>query len=479
MKANLIALLVLFSFISCKKVERPSETINGIWESIGSGWVLQIQDSTQYTLYDVTAISCLPKRQSDLREIIESLKIQNDTLTLRKGVITYKFARTNQIPTTCNQHLIDTQRLDPLFNFEVFAQTVKEHYAFMELNHIDWESLYKKQKAKLNKNTSDIELYQIIEETLEILNDNHAYLEATDDLYDAMEAAHPTEEETLTEQEDQPEIGDFQVASMVVKHHLQEDMTCDSWLVHWGKLNDSIGYIQIKAMWLYADLDIPESLIINKGFVDAYVDTFHKMYEDDYIKKEVEGVSKIMDMVMSDLDATASIVIDIRFNGGGQDAVSFEILSRFISENNLQIATQKLKYKDHFSPVLPLYIKGSTNAYSKPLYVLTSPQTGSAAEAFAIATMAMNNVKRIGAPTAGAMSTALEKTLPIGWAFSISNEIYMDNQGTNYENIGIPVDYNLDYSRDRQTFFRNVANDLDNDKTQILEAIESLNNNNH
>ena len=221
------------------------------------------------------------------------------------------------------------------------------------------------------------------------------------------------------------------------------------------------------------------SLIENKGFVDAYVDTFHKMYEDAYIKKEVEGVSKIMDMLMRDLDATASIVIDIRFNGGGQDAVSFEILSRFISESKLQIATQKLKYKDHFSPVLPLYIKGSTNAYSKPLYVLTSPQTGSAAEAFAIATMAMNNVKRIGAPTAGAMSTALEKTLPIGWAFSISNEIYMDNQGTNYENIGIPVDYNLDYSRDRQTFFRNVANDLDNDKTQILEAIESLNNNNH
>jgi C-terminal processing protease CtpA/Prc len=138
------------------------------------------------------------------------------------------------------------------------------------------------------------------------------------------------------------------------------------------------------------------------------------------------------------------------------------------------VATQKLRQGDHFSPTLPLYIFGKSDAYTKPVYVLTSPQTGSAAEAFAIATMPIAHIKRIGSPTAGAMSTALEKQLPNSWTFSISNEIYMDNEGNNYENKGIPVDYDLNYPKDRQTFFRSVANDLEADKQNILQAISSI-----
>ena len=81
---------------------------------------------------------------------------------------------------------------------------------------------------------------------------------------------------------------------------------------------------------------------------------------------------------------------------------------------------------------------------------------------------------RIGSATQGALSTALEKKLPNGWSFSISNEIYMDNSGKSYENIGIPVQHELNYPRDRQTFFRQVASDLEGDKTEILAAIQKL-----
>ena len=53
------------------------------------------------------------------------------------------------------------------------------------------------------------------------------------------------------------------------------------------------------------------------------------------------------------------------------------------------------------------------------------------------------------------------KVSSIDLVFSISNEIYMDHEGNNYENIGVPVNHELNYSRDRQTFFRRVLNDLD------------------
>jgi len=248
-----------------------------------------------------------------------------------------------------------------------------------------------------------------------------------------------------------PELGDFSVAEMVASHHLQEEMTKDSWLVQWGKLTSGIGYIQVKTMWLYADLDIPEDLIDSIGFVDAFIETKHKLYEGQYIEQEVQGVRELMNRVMKDLSNMKSIVIDVRFNGGGQDAVSFEILSRF-SIQKQQVAKQKFRYGNTFSKEVPIYIREVKDGFIKPVYVLTSPQTGSAAETFSLGSMSLFNVKGIGASTMGATSTTLDKTLPNGWSLSISNEIYMDNQGNCYENIGVPVDYKLDYPQIDKTF---------------------------
>ena len=442
---SLVFLIILTVFACQESEEKSTFSINGSWTSIGSGWILKIEDSSNYSFYDITSQSCIKRRTGNFEEIRNSLSLREDTLLLKKGVITYQFIKSQSVPKLCSQVITKNKANDPIYNFDVFAETVEEHYAFMKTNNIHWNELYNTQKNKLNKNSSKAELFMVIEETLEKLNDNHGYLEATEDVHQKIEKLNESND-NIEEENGLPEYGDFEVAQKVAKHHLEEEMTKDSWLLQWGKLNDSIGYIQIKAMWLYADLEIPENLIEEKGYVDAYVETFHTLYEGDYIEKEVKGVSKIMNRAMNDLSESSAIVLDVRFNGGGQDAVSFEILSYFLPSKT-QVAKQKLKYGTKQSPVIPLYIQGKPNAFTKPVYVLTSKQTGSAAEAFSIATLAMNNVYRIGTRTSGAMSTALEKQLPNGWDFSISNEIYMDNNGNNYEYIGIPVDYELDYSK--------------------------------
>ena len=457
---------------ACKPQEAPNASINGTWTSLGSGWYLTLTDSTHYALYDFTEISCFPVQKGEFSTLSPDLSKRGDTLLVKRGVITHYFVRSEELPALCTATISEEKANSILFNFEVFAQTVKEHYAFMALNQIDWPRLYEQQKQKLINSPSEVALYQIIDETLSLLNDNHAYLEADESVYEALEKL----EEEMLEEDDKsalPEYGDFQIAAMVAKHHLQEEQTKDSWLIQWGKLTDEIGYIQVKGMWLYADLEIPQALIDSLGYVDAYVTTFHSLYVNDYFHKEVQGVKEIMDRAMLDLANTKSLVVDVRFNGGGQDGVSFEILSRFLPERK-QIATQQLSFRGEKSPLLPLYIEGVQNAYTKPVYVLTSPQTGSAAEAFSIATMSIDNMKRIGSATSGAMSTSLDKKLPNGWAFSLSNEIYMDNQGVCYENKGIPVDYELNYPKDRQDFFRQVASQLEEDKASILKAIDAL-----
>ena len=469
---NFVIISILGSFIASCNNNYETPSLNGTWKSIGSGRLLHIEDSSSYEFYDFNEISCLPARSAPLDEL-GPLLIKNDTLHYKLAVQTYQFVSQPSLPDKCTTSLSEEVKSDPIYNFEVFVQTVAEHYAFFELNNINRDSLFAAQKRKLTSSSTEVELYQVLEETLELLNDNHAYLEATDEVYEALEELETNSLEEVNVSDNLPEYGDFQVAQMVSKHHMIEEMTKDSWLIEWGKLTNSIGFIQIKAMWLYADLDIPQELIDELGYVDAYVTTFNNMYEGDYIAKEAESVRSILTRVMYDLNDLESIVIDIRFNGGGQDAVSFEILRHFLASTQ-QIATQKLRHGDGFSPTQYLYIEGTDHSYSKPVYVLTSPQTGSAAETFAIATLSMDHVYRIGSHTAGAMSTALEKSLPNGWIYSISNEIYMDNNGVNYENKGIPVDIKLDYPDDRQDFFRNVVNNLDNDKEEILNAIRKL-----
>lgn len=244
------------------------------------------------------------------------LEIHSDTLNYTKGVITYKYTRVDELPELCNKQVSEELRLDPLFNFEVFAETVREHYAFMELNEVDWEKLYAEQKGKLDSNSTPAELYRVIDGTLEKLNDNHAHLGATEEVYEILDA-EAEEHDDETGEYSLPVIGDFGIANIVVENHLVKEMTDDSPLIKWGILDDGIGYIQVKAMWLYAPLEIPEALTTELGYVGAYVKTFNKMYRSEYIKMEVESLRKIMDRVMKDLNETDAIVIDVRFNGGG------------------------------------------------------------------------------------------------------------------------------------------------------------------
>jgi C-terminal processing protease CtpA/Prc len=180
-----------------------------------------------------------------------------------------------------------------------------------------------------------------------------------------------------------------------------------------------------------------------------------------------------MNRVMNDLVEADRMVLDVRFNGGGQDAVSFEILRHF-NEKRRIVGLQQVKSGDTLSPVQPLYLEASENPFLRPVYILTSPQTGSAAEAFALASLSLPHVKRIGAPTSGALSTALERRLPNGWYYSISNELFMDTAGAFYENRGVPADLNLPYPGGRQPFFRAVAEQPDRDKEQLVKAIEAL-----
>ncbi|MEM8846092.1 MAG: S41 family peptidase [Bacteroidota bacterium] len=472
MKVASIVLCTLI-FISCQNKEVPKEGKEGIWQAIGYGRVLKI-DSETFAFYDVSSISCLPLQEGGIASFGDKLSLRNDILVQQKGTGIYEYVRLEKMPHTCTESLSDSQKNDPVYNFEVYAEVIKNNYAYFEDNQINWDSLYTINRNKISKNSSKTELYLVMKDIMAALKDNHGYVEPLDEVYEqasAMETEVPSE----SGQDTLPEYGDFQMAQLVSDTFLEEDLTEDSPIIRWGKLEGNIGYIHVKSMWLFGDLNLPDSLVQKNGYINTYVDTFVQMNESEYIEKERIGAAKIMDRVMEDLQNTDSIILDIRFNGGGQDAVSLEILKLFNTKKR-KVASKKTKTAEGFTSEISIHMEGSKNAYVNPIFLLTSQQSASASDFLVMASKALPHFTRIGSRSQGALSDALEKPLPNGWSFAISNEVYYDIDGICYESIGIPPHYELNYPEDRQSFFRSVASDLDLDKKTILDAIAAVNN---
>ncbi|SMC57938.1 S41 family peptidase [Cellulophaga tyrosinoxydans] len=472
MRSNNILFSLLFFLIlviGCKPNKEENNSIEGIWESMGYGEILKI-DATSYEYFDITDFSCLPAKEGNISEVKNSMQVSNDTLIIKRGFNKYRYARIKELPDFCNQNSKDKN--DISYNFEVFANTYKNHYAYFDLNKIDWDSLYINSKNKINSKSTEVDLYLVMEDMIEKLKDNHGSIEPTDEVYEL--AANQIQSEIAEEEtEVLKKYGDFEIADIVADFYLKEDLTKNSWLMKWGKIENNVGYIQIKAMYLYADLNLNDSLVQENGFVSTYMDAFDRLSYEQQISEEVAGISKVMDSVMQDLKETKHIIIDVRFNGGGQDVVALEILRRFNSDRK-QIAIKKARHNNGYTIKTPIYLEPTKQPYTKPVYLLTSQQSASATDMMALGSMELNNLKRIGSHTNGAISDALQKTLPNGWYFSLSNEVYTDNNDKCYENIGIPVHYELNYPNDRQTFFRSIANDLEKDKRNILNAVNVL-----
>ena len=234
---SLILLFILF--YGCNSNDKKNNSIEGIWKSIGYGKILKI-DSTTYKYFDITSISFLPSKQGDISEVKNSIELTNDTLAVKKGYSFYYYTRTNEFPDLCQKNKNDTN--DPLYNFEVFADTYKEHFAFFELNKINWDSLYKTSKEKINSNTTEVELYLVIQEMIDSLKDNHGSIEPTEEVYEKAEQLNVLNEES----EEFKRYGDFEVAGLIADYYLKENLTKDSWLINWGKMENDIGYIQIE-----------------------------------------------------------------------------------------------------------------------------------------------------------------------------------------------------------------------------------------
>ncbi|WP_415403985.1 S41 family peptidase [Tateyamaria sp. SN3-11] len=131
-----------------------------------------------------------------------------------------------------------------------------------------------------------------------------------------------------------------------------------------------------------------------------------------------------------------TLILDLSLNLGGNDFTAREVASRFAvgpTHGYTKFASDAETPNDAHVVVLP----STGKRFSGEVYVLTSNVTISAGEILTLTLRAMPQVRHVGERSRGAFSSVLAKTLPNGWQLLLSNETYLDADGTHWEGRGI------------------------------------------
>ena len=431
----LFVFCIVWTVASAQESPGQVQHLTGIWRSVGYGSVLDIHDD-HYTAYQITSISAVKVREGKTASIQKELgairlAAAGDRLaiTLPFTLAPIEYARLARLPDLCS----DTRDLaDPESLFEIVWHTFNEQYAFFELRDIDWSAEYRKWRPQVTANTADAELFRIIASMVSVLGDNHVVMDAAEFDYSQYrkipdfplvrhwrgqyKAEHPDAHFTHFARSKYEDY--VSTSNELISDELAETLaTGANDQLMWGIFSAQIGYLNVRSM---------------AGFC-----------ENEAGEAQLAALAQAVDRAISDLADVRAIIVDVRFNGGGWDDASLLIASRF-ADKRRAVLSKQARAGDTWSKRHTVYVEpGGSQQFTRPVVLLTGPMTVSAAEVFTYCMNALPHVTQAGLPTMGIHSDMLERHLPNGWKFYLSNEVYRNPQGKVYEKVGIPPDHRI------------------------------------
>lgn len=402
----------------------PVKEATGVWRSRGYGWILSLgQDGVQ--LYHESRAGCSRDPRTDQFRDQFAYRLpskgRNQLVAVTyPGENRYVFDRLARLPNACAQTDWTPQRL-----FDHFAASYGEQYAFFPARRMDWEARVRKHRPLIDSSTSPRVLFAVFSDMLDGLEDAHVGMnailsgEATrfrtgrgrtfQRLYEIAEAKRAPIEEVRGAW-----VSDYERGIHDTILAGRGKRSPDGRLV-WGHAAPDVGYLHISAV---------------EGFAPGP------------LEPNIVALNALMDRILTDLSGVKAIIVDLSFNRGGYDRLSREIAGRFAARRALAYTKKPLGAEDI---VDEFFVEPSAGRrFTGPVYLVTSDYTVSGGEILTMAMRALPNVTHVGMPTRGALSDRLTKVLPNGWDFSISNEIYLDPNGTSFEGPGVPPERELE-----------------------------------
>lgn len=274
----------------------------------------------------------------------------------------------------------------PLDLYESFWQEFDRHYAFFELKGVDWRAAGDAHRPP--ENATDAQLFIALADLVDELNDPHVVVRTPHTRYQS--GFGLASRETRFNEE---------LVNRALRFEWKS--TPDN-RIKYGKLTADIGYLRIP------------------GFGGG-------------------GWGPDVEIPLRELSIT-SLVIDIRDNGGGDNAIALEVAGRFADARRLAAWFRYRNGPRHsdFTDYIPHHVEPRGDVrFTGPVVVLTNRRVASAAEDFLLLMRALPHVTVVGDTTMGASGNPLMRELANGWTYQLSEWIEYTPERVAFEGAGL------------------------------------------
>ncbi|WP_295730065.1 S41 family peptidase [uncultured Muribaculum sp.] len=283
-------------------------------------------------------------------------------------------------------HPIEEWDDNPRGNFEALWTILDEHYCFFAEKEVDWQAIHDEYARKVSNKMTSKELFYVCADMLNELRDGHTNLSASfnTSYYRKWWSDYPQNySERLVEQ-----------------YYLNFNFLSAAGF-DYAVLPQNIGYVRYSSF----------SAGIGEGNLDEVL-----MY----------------------LNTCDGLIIDIRDNGGGSMSNVETLVRRFITSRTLAgyISHKTGPGHNDFSEPYPYYFDPAERGrvmWGKPVVVLTSRGTFSAANNFVSVMKYIPEVTIVGARTGGGSGMPFNSELPNGWGVRFSACSVLDCKGQTTE----------------------------------------------
>ena len=264
-------------------------------------------------------------------------------------------------------------------NYTIFWKDFNANYPAFELNKVNWDSVYAVYYPMINTKTTDFTFQNIINSSILALKDAHSDLNNNHNYYDILTHQKPT---------------NFISENLINTKYVQITKSNQQNLRYGKVINQDIGYFSISGF---------TGTESDYYFIDSFLDSFQN---------------------------SKGIIIDVRQNGGGNEAYGRIVASRFINESVIYRYGRFRngpKYSD-LSDFIPVVLNPDGKIkYTNTIILLTNRHTISSAEDFILMLNGLPNVIQMGDTTFGGVaSNPTAKSLPNGWTYKMSTQLTYD-----------------------------------------------------
>ncbi len=290
------------------------------------------------------------------------------------------------LAATTSCHKLESWSDSQRGNFEALWTIMDQHYCFFTEKGVDWDEIHTRYAAKVSDDMTDKELFYVCADMLNELRDGHTNLSSSFNVsyYRKWWSDYPENYN----------------ARLVEEHYLNFNYLSAGGM-DYAILPQNVGYVRYSS--------------------------FNSMV----------GESNL-DQILLHLNVCDGLIIDVRDNGGGSMTNVETIVRRFITERTLAgyISHKTGPGHDDFSKPYAYYYDPADAGrimWGKPVVVLASRGTFSAANNFVSIMQYRPNTIIAGSTTGGGSGMPFNSELPNGWGIRFSACSVLDAKGNTTE----------------------------------------------